>query len=497
MTDEQVILAPASLPQEQFIASDSTITLYSGSAGAGKTFAIVLNMVKFAAMQNSTIICFRRTSTQIRSPGSIWQEASVIFKRMFPDAKIRHRDLEIFIPSTNSVVKFAHLQHLSDVNNHLGSQYSAIFVDEAVTFAPFEEFILPLLGRLRNAAVSYTPQMFWATNPRYDHGIYHWIKDFYLDIEGIPLKEKSNVERFFVLENNKPVWFDSREAAESIYGSGDGSPIRTFRSIRAHITDNIPLVTANPQYISNLKALPDIKRRIFLDGSWTAREEEAGYYNRAWSKVVPFSNALAIKRTRCWDLASTPVSSARPSPDFTRGVLVSKDKVGYYTIEDIQSIRDRPHEVEQLIYRTARSDPLGTIQHIPIDPAAAGIAYANSIKKNLAEMGIYCRVTRVSRSKLQRFLPFSAIAEAGYVQFVKAEWNEEAYNELENFNGEKNNGFDDICDCLSDAIVVLNTGAVLPVFSLPSDLTQSTQFGFQSSQLPTDLTTPLRQGEFT
>lgn len=30
---EKFTLAPASVPQEQFLASDSTITLYSGSAG--------------------------------------------------------------------------------------------------------------------------------------------------------------------------------------------------------------------------------------------------------------------------------------------------------------------------------------------------------------------------------------------------------------------------------------------------------------------------------
>lgn len=30
---EKFVLAPASIPQEQFLASDSTITLYAGSAG--------------------------------------------------------------------------------------------------------------------------------------------------------------------------------------------------------------------------------------------------------------------------------------------------------------------------------------------------------------------------------------------------------------------------------------------------------------------------------
>ena len=122
---EKFVLAPASIPQEQFLASDSTITLYSGSAGAGKTFAIILNIVKFMLRKNSTIACFRRNSTQIRSGGGIWQEATMVFRRMFGDkVLIRNRDLEIYLPHLNSICKFSHLQYQSDVQNMLGSQYS-------------------------------------------------------------------------------------------------------------------------------------------------------------------------------------------------------------------------------------------------------------------------------------------------------------------------------------------------------------------------------------
>ena len=309
---EDYILAPASIPQRDFINSTSTITLYHGSAGGGKTFAIILNMVKFAAMQNSTIVLFRKNSTQIKSGGGVWQEAVPIFTRMFPDAKIRHRDLEIYIPSTNSYVKFSHLQHISDVYNHLGSQYSAVFFDETVTFDPFEDYVLPLMGRLRNANVSYSPQMFWATNPKFDHGIYHWIKDFYLDPQtGIPLQEKSNIERYFVLQDNKPVWYDNKEEAFSIHGD----QVRSFRAIRAHVTENVPLMRANPDYLYNLMALPDIKRRIYLDGSWTAREEEAGFFKREWSKLYPFPNPMPCRRVRSWDQGSTPcLLYTSPSP---------------------------------------------------------------------------------------------------------------------------------------------------------------------------------------
>ena len=482
---DKFTLAPASTPQEQFLASDSIVTLYSGSMGAGKTFAIIINLVKFALMENTTAVVFRRTSTQLRQNGGIWQEATQVFKRMFgKDVVIRNRDLEIYIPSTNATIKFSHLQHISDIHSHLGAQYSLIIFDEATLF-PFEEMILPLFGRLRNARVKYKPQMMWATNPAFNHGIYHWIKDFYLDEHGIPYEHRSNVERYFVLENNKPLWYDTREEAEAVHGGGESSPVQSFRSIRAHVTQNIPLMKANPNYIANLKAMPEIKRRIFLDGSWTAREEEAGYFKREFCKVVPHPNLRAVKRVRAWDLASLPVSSASPSPDWTRGTLVSKDKQGFYTVEDIQSLRDRPHEVEKLIYRTAEEDPPGTIYVLPVDPGQAGIAYANVIKVKLAEMGIMCRLVKTNKSKLTRFLPFSSLAEAGFIQFVKADWLEEAFTELENFNGEKNNGKDDICDTVSDAILVLNQDVALPSFSLPSVITpQQPSFqGFNNSNI--------------
>ena len=459
-------LAPASVPQEQFLKSDSTITLYSGSAGAGKTFAIIISLVKYALRKNSTIVVFRRTSTQLRQNGGIWQEATTVFKRMFgKKVVIRNRDLEIYLPETNSTVKFSHLQHMNDVSNHLGAQYSYVVFDEATLF-PFDEMILPLMGRLRNANVDYTPKMAWCTNPMYNHGIYHWIKDFYLDEYGVPLDDKSNIERYFVMQNNQPVWFDKREDAEVIYGSGPDSGISSFRSIKAHISQNLPLLKSNPEYISNLKALPEIKRRIFYDGSWTAREEEAGLYLRSWSKVVPFPNLSAKKRVRSYDLSSSPVSSQSPNPDWTRGVLVSKDALGLYTIEDLVSLRDRPHVVEQLIYDTAKMDGPSVTVVYPVDPGQAGVARANQIKVKLAEMGINCKLVRPSKSKRVRFLPFSAIAEAGFVNVVKADWNEELFNELEEFTGLKPKERDDICDSLSDAILALNQTLEIPTMSL-------------------------------
>ena len=491
---EKFTLAPASIPQQNFLESNSTITLYSGSAGAGKTFAIIISLVRYALEKNSTIAVFRRTSTQLRQNGGIWQETCHIFKQMFKkDLVIRNRDLEIYIPSTNSTIKMSHLQHQSDVSNHLGAQYSYIVFDEATLF-PFEEMILPLMGRLRSANTTYTPRMAWCTNPQYNHGIYHWIKDFYLDEFGIPYDHRSNVERYFVMENSKPVWFDDRKEAEALYGSGPDSGISSFRAIKAHVTQNIPLLKANPQYLSNLKALPEIKRRIFLDGSWTAREEEAGLYNRTWSKVVPYPNMKAKRRVRAYDLASQPVSSQSPNPDWTRGTLISKDDEGIYTVEDVVSARDRPHVITQLILDTARRDKEmygNIIVSIPLDPGAAGASVGAELRRKLAEIGVVCKLTRPNKSKRTRFLPASAIAESGYLNVVKADWNEEFYCELEEFTGLKPRERDDIVDTVSDCILVLNQELVLPSFSLPTFESSSQSFGLQSTDFSTGLTAKL------
>ena len=113
------------------------------------------------------------------------------------------------------------------------------------------------MSRLRNARVKYKPRCYWATNPMYGHPIGNLIKDFYLDDEGIPIPERSNIERYYVMVDGKFLWYDTME--EAVAEHGEGIP-RSFRSIRAHVTENIPLMKNNPDYYYNLLALPPIKR---------------------------------------------------------------------------------------------------------------------------------------------------------------------------------------------------------------------------------------------
>ena len=61
----------------------------------------------------------------------------------------------------------------------------------------------------------------------------------------------------------------------------------------------------------------------------------AGYFKRDWVKFkVNHLLSLQLEKKN-WDLGSSEVSEANKNPDFTAGVLMSRDKLGNYYIEDV------------------------------------------------------------------------------------------------------------------------------------------------------------------
>jgi predicted phage terminase large subunit-like protein len=363
-------------------------------------------------------------------------------------------------------------------------QYSLVIFDEATDFT--EEMVVYLLSRMRNAYVDYKPQMFMMTNPDYNSFLRHWIQDYYLDPTGLPYQERSGHKRYFFRQGNSMLWYNTLEEAEAVHGSGAESGISSFSFIPATCRDNPPLLKAQPDYISRLMSLPRVEMERLLLGSWFARPEASGLFKREWCEIVKYPNARAIKRVRCWDFAMSLPSEQYPNPDWTRGTLVSKDKQNVYTVEDMVSIRDRVHKVEDLLFRTAIRDGQEVVISIPLDPAAAAGAYARDLARRLAEMGFTVKLQKPVKSKMVRFAPFSSLAQAGFVQVVEGDWNKDFFEELEIFDGDKKRK-DDIVDTCSDAVIVLNKELQLPSFSLPTDLTGSGthQFGFQQNSIST------------
>lgn len=459
-----IYIGPSSKKQEMFLNSPATITLCGGAAGSGKSYTSLLIALKFMQHPRATGVIFRRTSKMLTAPGSLWQEARELYSTIYPKGlKIRYKELEIIFPN-GAVLKFSHMQYEQNMYDHKGAQYSLVIFDEATDFT--EEAVIYLLSRMRNAYVDYRPQMFMMTNPDFNSFLRLWIQDYYLDARGIPIDERSGHMRYYFRQGNTMLWYDSLEEAQAIHGDGENSGLGSFTFIGASCRDNPKLLEMQPNYINQLMQLPRVEMERLLLGSWFARLENSGLFKREWCKVVPFPNQDARQRVRAWDFAFTKESEQNPNPDWTRGVLISKDPSKAYTVEDVVSIRDRVHRVEELIFSTAIRDGKGVVISIPQDPNAAAGAYARDLQRRLAEMGFSCRLSRPVKSKIVRFAPFSSIAQAGYVQVVAADWNKDFYEELEMFNGEKKNK-DDIVDACSDCIYILNKDVQIPKMAIP------------------------------
>lgn len=472
------MLAPASKKQEIFLNSDATITLAGGAAGSGKTYTSLLIALKFMQHPRATGVIFRRTSKMITSPGSIWHEAVNMYTSVYKTGlRIRHRENEIVFPN-GAVLKFSHMQHESNMYDHKGGQYSLVIFDEATDFT--EDMVVYLLSRMRNAYVDYRPQMFLMTNPDYNSFLREWIQDFYLDpMTGIPQEELAGTKRYFFRQGNKMIWYNSLEEAEAVHGKGDESGISSFSFIPATCRDNPPLLKAQPDYISRLMSLPRVEMERLLLGSWFARPEASGLFKRDWVEMVDYPNARARKRVRAWDLAFSKPSEQYPNPDWTRGVLISKDQSNNYTVEDVVSIRERVQFVENLIFETAIRDGQDVIISIPQDPNAAASAYAKDLQRKLGEMGFICRLQKPVKSKVIRFAPFASVAQAGFVKVVRGSWNKDFFDELEVFDGDSKKK-DDQCDAVSDCFSILNRDLILPTFNMPDFSSANVFAGLQS-----------------
>lgn len=403
--------------------------------------------------------------------------------------KISFRDLEIKF-SSGAQLKLSYLDAPGDKYNWQGSELTYLGFDE-IQQLDYESCFY-LFSRLRSTSVDYPLHIRATGNPDPDS----WIKQLVLpdlDINGIPLEDrwKNPKIRYFVTTPNGIEIFEERKDAEAVYGTGKESGIMSFMFQPGNIYSNPVLMQSDPSYVSRLKALPRVEMERLLLGSWEAREQGASFFNRQNIQIVQHPNVRAHRRVRAWDLASTKPSEANPNPDFTVGVLASKDKSGTLTIEDVVRIRDVPHVVKETIFNTAMSDGRDCIIGLELDPGAAAGAYIKQLQRELSEKGFIVRTVRPSKAKVLRFRPFAAIAEAGFVQVVEAPWNRDYLNELEAFTGCNTRVKDDQVDATSTATYFLNQEMQIPSFSLP-DLSLSTNnFGLQSTDFTTGLAASL------
>lgn len=441
------------------------------AAFAGKSMCLLGSMLPVCHEPGTTAVLIRKSTKQIQGSGGLFDAAVELYRKVDPKLKIKTRDL-ILEFSSGAKLQMTYLDHEKDRDNLQGKEFSLIMLDECQQLSYGN--VMYATTRCRSTRVSYTPRVIATANPDYDSWLRHWV-EFALDERGIPIRKDEYPKRYYFRSGTSVLWYNSLKEAQEVHGYGPDAGIKSFCFIPGNIYDNPIGLERNKDYVSTLMAAPRVDMERLLLGSWYARESASGLFKREWVTEVDYPPMKVAKRIRSWDLAASTVSDSNPDPDYTVGLLMSKKKEGAITVEHVHRFRDRPHKVREEIFRVAEMDGRDVTISIPLDPGATAGAYCRQLARDLIERGFVVKLVRPEKAKLQRFRPFAAIAEAGFVEVVRGDWNSDFYTELEQFTGQKNSGHDDQCDCASDGFYLLTKDMSLPDFALP-DLSQAPIF---------------------
>jgi len=438
-------IGPQKGPQTKFLKCRADICIYGGAAGAGKTFAVLLEPIFHLHVPHFGTVIFRRNSTMVRNQGGLWDTSMQIYANPRLGGIPKETTLEWDFP-TPSTVKFAHLQYENDVLSWQGAQIPLIIFDELTHFTRSQFFYM--MSRNRSTC-GVKPYIRATTNPDADSWVREFI-DWWIDEEtGLAIPERSGKIRYFIQLNDEIIWGESKAALHEKYP--ECLP-KSFTFISASIFDNQKLLAADPGYLANLHALPRVERERLLNGNWNIKPSAGLYFQKGYFEIVD-AIPKTVDRVRYWDRAATKKTETN-DPDFTVGIKIEKDINNILYITDMVRIQDSPLGVQTVIKNTAIRDTVQVRIGVEEDPGQAGVSEADHLTRLL--QGYNVRRNKVQKDKVTRASPVSAQAEAGNIKILRGKWNDDFFRELENFPEGKH---DDIVDALSGAFLMINSNS--------------------------------------
>jgi len=260
---ENVIFSPNEGPQTDFLAAGETDVLYGGAAGGGKSYAMLVDPLRFAHRGAHRALILRRSMPELRE---LIDKSRELYPKAFPGCRYREVEKLWNFPS-GAKVEFGFLERDADVYRYQGQAYSWIGFDE-ITHLPTEFSWNYLASRLRTTDSEIVPYMRCTANPGGSGA--QWVKKRY--ISPAPPNESF---------------------------MGDDGITRKF--IPARLNDN-PYLAQDGRYEQMLKSLPPTQRKQLLEGNWEIAEGAAfTEFDRHLHVVEPFEIPLHWERTKGLD----------------------------------------------------------------------------------------------------------------------------------------------------------------------------------------------------
>lgn len=445
-----MIIKPQPGPQEKFLASSADIVIYGGAAGGGKTYAILMEPLRYKDIKGYRAVIFRNNYMQISVSGGLWDESLQMYSAVRGAGYVKQPKYKWSF-SNRASVYFDYLGKDEDVLKWQGSQITMIGFDELTHFTEKQFFYM--LSRNRSTC-GVKPCIRATCNPDADSWVAEFISWWIDPNTGYPIPERSGVKRYMLRAEDMLQWADSKQ--ELADKGANEKDIKSVTFIASTLQDNPILLERNPEYLSNLKALPIVEMERLLRGNWKIKPAAGLFYKRTQINEIfktPPRDLIAV--CRGWDLAATD-RKENTSAAYTAGVLMGKRQNGRFIVLDVVNQQLKAGEVRKLIHTTAKIDQMryaGVRQRLPQDPGQAGKEQAQSYLIMLA--GYDVKIMPESGDKVTRAEPMAAQWQHGMFDVVAGEWNEMYFNQLESFPESK---FKDMVDASSAAFNELTLG---------------------------------------
>ena len=217
--------------QEEFFLSKGRYIAYGGARGGGKSWAMRIKLVLLAIKHDGiSILLLRRTLGELR------ENHILPLRKLLVDIAEYKDSSKEFLFRNGSRIKLGYCDSEGDVLQYQGQAYEVIGLEEATHFTYYQFLCLTESNRVSgNMKESFSPRMYLTCNPG---GVGHdWVKRLFVDR-----------------------CYEGNEKAEN------------YVFIRSSIFDNEFLLRENPEYLENLLALPELRRRAMLEGDWNCFE---------------------------------------------------------------------------------------------------------------------------------------------------------------------------------------------------------------------------------
>lgn len=414
MTNKKQLFTPHP-KQSEYLSNSADECLYAGSVGSGKSIATLADITRYLHIPTFTALCIRRTYEElekgiIKIAHTLYDKEVSALGGIYNGSKHMHK-----FPS-GAEVWYGYCESDKDLLRYQGLEYQYLFIDE-LTQIPEEHFQylktrqrsskdVPIIGRYTSNA----------------GGPFHkWVYDYW------------------------QYWLNPKHKQHIKSGGVARIGNKTRSAVLCNTGDNPSIDTET--YKKQFEGMSNYMLQALWHNDWTAVPSLAEYFKRDKIELITKRPNNITHLVRSYDLAGSESKHA----DYTASVLLGLTIDSKVVVLDVHRARLSTDKVERLISDNARHDPKGTKICLPLEPAAAGKAWADKLSKMLHGYNYsFTPQNRSSGGKLTRALPVSAQCLKGNLVVVTNNYTKDFLDELEAFTDDDSlYANDDMVDALS------------------------------------------------